>query len=71
MSRVVEGSRVSNGLAMARTKNSLPLSLGSSGEMSMTILAERRYLRTESRQTEDLSTRPAAHRLSILSDVGC
>jgi hypothetical protein len=48
-----------------------PASLGSAGEMSVTILAERRYLRTE-RQTEDLSTRqPAAHRLSILSDVGC
>jgi hypothetical protein len=39
--------------------------------MSMTILTEGKYLRTEIRQTEDLSTRPAAHRLSILSDMGC
>ena len=53
------------------THEEQPASLGSAGEMSMTILAERRYLRTERRQTEDLSTRPAAHRLSILSDVGC
>jgi len=46
MSGVVVGSRVLSGLAIARTKNSLP-HLAAPVQMSMTILAERRYLRTE------------------------
>jgi hypothetical protein len=50
---------------MARTKNSLPhmASLGSAGEMSITILAERKYLRTErqaDRRPVDPPRRPPA-----------
>ena len=65
VSGVVVGSRVLSGLAMDGTHEEQPVSLGSAGEERRTILAERR----KARLTEDLSIRPATHRLSILSGV--